>query len=383
MIRIYKFKYILILIFLLLSLNFIFADNTDEEIRKTKYELEHLQGQINKFNKEKQLNLKQQSALAQDINKIEMNINSINEKIDLTESKIFNVKKELSDTNDKLSIAIDNVKNQDENLKKRLRVMYMFGESAFLEVLFNSKSISDFITRIDRIQLILDSDKKMLKTLEESKEEIENIKKEIELKKKELEDLKLVQAKEKANLEASFVELSNKKIKLAQDADEITKQLEEFSKDADKLTVLLKNLSSKRPYVEGAFLWPLDLKYNRITSPFLPFRINPVTGRKERHTGTDIGAPTGTPILASKAGVVLLSSWNGSYGNCVILDHGGGFTTVYGHASKLLCTPGMKVKAGDTIALVGTTGVSTGPHLHFEVRKNGEPQQPLDYVNKP
>jgi len=127
------------------------------------------------------------------------------------------------------------------------------------------------------------------------------------------------------------------------------------------------------------FRWPLS-GYTRLSSSF-GTRVHPISKVVKKHTGIDIPAPTGTPIYASKAGTVVISGVKGGYGNCVVIDHGGGYQTLYGHASKLLVKSGQGVKAGETIAKVGMTGTATGPHLHFEVRVGGTPVQPLNYVS--
>ncbi|MDR1438536.1 MAG: M23 family metallopeptidase, partial [Clostridiales bacterium] len=128
----------------------------------------------------------------------------------------------------------------------------------------------------------------------------------------------------------------------------------------------------------AAMRWPLP-GYSTLSSPY-GTRVHPVTGKKKMHTGIDIPAPTGTDIVAAKGGTVIISGVQGGYGNAVVISHGDGLTTLYGHCSKLLVKVGQTVKQGEVIAKVGSTGVSTGPHLHFEVRKDGATAQPLNYV---
>jgi murein DD-endopeptidase MepM/ murein hydrolase activator NlpD len=128
---------------------------------------------------------------------------------------------------------------------------------------------------------------------------------------------------------------------------------------------------------DGEMHWPLP-GYTTLSSTF-GTRVHPVTKTVKSHTGIDLPAPTGTGIQAAKDGTVIIAGVQSGYGNTVVIDHGGGITTLYGHCSKLLVKAGQKVKAGAVIAKVGSTGVSTGPHLHFEVRKTGSPVQPLNY----
>jgi len=134
--------------------------------------------------------------------------------------------------------------------------------------------------------------------------------------------------------------------------------------------------------IDGEMRWAVDISYNYISSGFT-YRINPITGKGENHRGIDIPAPYGANVYAALDGTVIISQWNSSYGNYIILDNGNGMTTLYAHNSALLKKVGDKVLKGETIALVGSTGDSTGNHCHFEVRINNIPKNPLDYVKQP
>ena len=129
----------------------------------------------------------------------------------------------------------------------------------------------------------------------------------------------------------------------------------------------------------GRFLWPTP-GYSKITSDY-GMRVHPILGTKKLHTGIDIGAPSGTRILSGDAGVVIHAGWLGAYGNAVVVDHGGGLSTLYGHMSSIAVREGQQVTAGQKLGGVGSTGLSTGPHLHFEVRVNGNPVSPWGYLN--
>ena len=148
--------------------------------------------------------------------------------------------------------------------------------------------------------------------------------------------------------------------------------------DADKLEKEILAKQSAEQYAGGEMLWPAPGNY-RITSYF-GNRPHPIYGYASNHSGMDIGCATGSSVVAANDGTVILSGWYGAYGNCVIIDHGGGIVTVYGHHSKNLVKEGDKVTRGQQIALSGNTGMSTGPHLHFEVRVNGIRKDPLDYL---
>ncbi len=154
--------------------------------------------------------------------------------------------------------------------------------------------------------------------------------------------------------------------------------------EANELTKTLKSLQAERAkiaYASGAMMWPVSADWTRISSDF-GYRIHPVLGTQSFHGGIDIPAPNGSPIYAANSGVVIFAGYKGSYGNAVIIDHGGGIATLYAHSSKLYVNTGQEVARGDTVALIGSTGRSTGNHLHFEVRENGERVDPKKYLYK-
>lgn len=352
--------------------------NATSDIDKLQKKLDLLEREKNELNKKYKENLKNQTKLEQDIAYLEDAIESIQGNIREVETQIDTTEKELLDIEEQLVIAIKNVDDQDMALRKRLRTMYKFKKHGFLDILLNSSDLSDLITRVDRIQLILELDKEMLFELEEAQKLVEKTKVTMEEKKRDLEVHRANLQREKAQLSANLEVVTKKKRELAADADLALKNINKLNEDADRLTKLIASLEITADYVGGAFGWPLDRKYKNITSQF-GYRIHPVYKVPSGHSGTDIGAPTGANIYAAQSGRVLMAARNGGYGNCVIIDHGGGIVSVYGHASVLKTSKGQYVNRGDLIALVGTTGVSTGPHLHFEIRVKGQPVNAMQY----
>ena len=149
-------------------------------------------------------------------------------------------------------------------------------------------------------------------------------------------------------------------------------------REIDSEILLITRASLGTDYVGGGFMWPVP-GYTRITSPF-GMRVHPITGIYKLHPGTDIGAPTGTNFLAMNSGLVVKAEYNTAYGNMVIIDHGGGITTLYAHGSEIMVTVGQYVNRGDTVLKVGDTGYATGPHAHFEIRISGEYIDPMTIV---
>lgn len=162
--------------------------------------------------------------------------------------------------------------------------------------------------------------------------------------------------------------------------EEELKKAEKAEQEMQKtINEMMKQLS-KAAYVGGTFTWPVP-GCTKITDPFGP-RIHPITKKKSTHTGVDIGAPYGTKIVAANTGTVIISGYNYAYGNYVVIDHGGGYSTLYGHMSKIAAKKGANVKKGAVIGYVGSTGLSTGNHCHFEIRKNGVAENPMNHFTK-
>lgn len=299
---------------------------------------------------------------------------------------------ELVKTGLELEEAEKRVVEREELLEMRMRTMYTNGFVSYMDVLLSATSFSDFLDRFDALQTILNSDRDMVESLKKDKALVEEKKAQIETQYAQLEaiyqELELQQAdliKKEADKEvliASYNENLN-------ELSETLEELELISEEQEQLLVALASKVSKlnaeknrikNPYTGGKLGMPIKGTI-RVTSNF-GTRTHPITGKKHTHTGIDFGAPQGTPIYAAEAGVVIVSQlWSG-YGNCIIIDHGNGLWTLYGHIRNggLLVDVGDTVKKGDKIAEVGSTGNSTGPHLHFEVRKNEVPVNPGGYL---
>ena len=253
---------------------------------------------------------------------------------------------------------------REDNLNERLKVMYKNGSVGFVDILLGSSSISEFVSNMEIIQKIYKNDVEVLETLQKEHDELQEIKATLKKRKEKLAAQKTELASDKAELDVKKKELEAEEDKLKAEADRLTAEI-------------IKLMDKNSPYVGGEFTWPCPA--SRYISSSFGNRLHPTLHVWKFHTGIDIGCSAGKDIVAAASGKVIMSKVYGGYGNCVMIDHGGGIVTLYGHASKLLVSEGQTVKRGQTIALVGSTGRSTGPHLHFEVRKNGEYINPMNY----
>ncbi|MFF2092645.1 murein hydrolase activator EnvC family protein [Paenibacillus sp. NPDC058174] len=292
---------------------------------------------------------------------------------------------ELQQAGEDLVEAEQRVESRDQLLQQRLRLMYENGFVSYLDVLLSSTSFMDFLDRFDSLQSILSQDRNILEQHKKDKALV--IEKQDKVA-KALDEVKVSYAK----LQTYKSELKKKeeqKEVLIANYNKKIEELDEISEEQEALLIALaKKVSDlekekkkiKTPYSGGKLAMPIRDNY-RVSSNF-GYRIHPVTGKKKLHAGMDFAVPQGTPIYAAEGGVVIVSQvWSG-YGNCIIIDHGNGLWTLYGHIKNngLLVSKGDTVKRGQKIAESGNTGISTGPHLHFEVRKDQNPVNPSGYL---
>lgn len=299
---------------------------------------------------------------------------------------------ELRQTAEELVQTEERVAARDELLQSRMRLMYTNGFVSYMDVLLSATSFTDFIDRFDALQSILNQDRDILAEYKKDKELVEVKKAEVE---KSLAAVKVMYEK-LAEYETHLVQKEKEKevmiasyTKEMKQLDSELEQLEDISEEQEKILMALaakvaklnkaKN-RIKNPYTGGKLGMPIQDNY-RISSTF-GTRVHPITGKRHTHTGIDFASPQGTDIFAAEAGVVITSKRTSGYGNCIIIDHGNGLWTLYGHIRNggLLVKEGQSVKKGQKIAEVGSTGNSTGPHLHFEVRKNETAVNPGGYL---
>lgn len=330
----------------------------------------------------KKLNANKAKKKAEQSNKdlLDSQIAEIQAEIDSLDAQVEEINDRIEQKDAELAAAHELSSKQYESYKDRVKLIVEKGSITYIEVLAKAHSLEDFFIRMDVMEQIADYDNTLLTELKENEQIIEAIKIEIENERAQVMSImeqSLAKKRQLAQKQAASQKILND---LAQTEKEITQELKK-AKEAEnaarnEIARLVSGDGSR--YVGGKFLWPSTNSY-RITSPY-SMRVHPTLGVYKQHTGIDIGASYGTNVLAAADGTVIIAGWNNAYGNYVVINHGGGVTTLYGHNSSLTVSKGQKVSRGQVIAKVGSTGYSTGPHIHFEVQVNGSPVNPMSYL---
>jgi len=305
------------------------------------------------------------------------------------ENQLTAKSEDIQETKDELAGAKEREAQQYADMKVRIQFMYENGQTSYLEALLSSRNISEFLNSADYIAQIQSYDRQKLTEYQDTVESIVNLEAQLEQEYTDLEALKSTVESNKATVAAM---MRQKESELA----DISGDIEDAQSDADyyaaeiqaqeELIAAIKRAEAEKaaagveehPYTGGAFRWPCPSS-TRVTSDY-GTRVSPMSGASSNHKGIDIGASAGAGIIAAADGAVTAASYSSAAGNYVMIDHGGGLYTVYMHASSLLVSPGQTVSAGDVIAKVGSTGISTGSHLHFGVSLNGSYVSPWSYL---
>ena len=335
------------------------AESTESKLKANQEKQEELDDKINNLNKKTE--------------KIEEKIKSSNERIEKINKESEKLKKEIKQLE-------EDITSNQESLAERLKVINNNYTLGYLKVILSSNSISDFLNNIYIVQEVVKQDKQMLNDLENNKNEVKDKKEILDKNKEEEKVIKDELVKDKENLDKDKIELKKLKEELVKEEEELEEKLQKIAAQKAATSSDSNNLanSNSSSTVISNGSWPVP-GYSRVSSPF-GYRIHPVLGIKKLHTGIDIPAPTGTPTVAVASGTVIYSGVQGSYGNTVMIQHDNGLVSLYAHNSSLVVKVGDQVKKGQVVAKIGSTGRSTGPHLHFEIRVNGTAQNPLNYL---
>ncbi len=296
--------------------------------------------------------------------------------------QLDSVEDKISDNTELLQKTEADLKVKNKKLQQRVRDIYINGQISYVDVLFGAKDFADLMTRMDVLKRIIKHDYDLIMKVREEKATVENTRAQLEKDKAEAEVLVADAQAKKAKVEDKESEQQVLLDQAIYDRDTSERMYEEIMAASQEVANMIRrsHMSSAgysgAPAGAGGMIWPIS---GPITSEF-GWRTHPIFGTARFHSGLDIGGDYGMPIYAAASGTVIYAGWISGYGNAVIIDHGGGVTTLYGHNDSLNVSEGENVAQGQVIAMCGSTGNSTGPHCHFEVRENGEPVSPYGYL---
>lgn len=358
-----------------------------DEINQAKEERKKLQQGLNDIKKMVASLEKSKSSLQSYVKELDSKLMEVETKIQELKDLISEKEQEIEQTKKELEEAIIVEETQYEEMKIRIKFMYEKGSDFYLEMMLGADSFGDMLNKAQYVESISAYDRQKLEEFQLNRELIEVCKAELEEEEALLQEAKAAVEQEQANLE-TLIDTKEKEI-TAYESDIKTqeaamKEYEAYIREQNETIAALEKAlkemesSSSLKYDGGMFKWPAP-SYTQITSDY-GWRIHPTLGVNKFHNGVDMAAPGGSPILAAYDGTVAAAGYSSTMGNYIYLNHGSGLVTIYMHASALYVSAGQDVSKGDKIAAVGTTGRSTGNHLHFGVRLNGEYVTPWNYL---
>lgn len=358
--------------------SYVQAEDTSTDLQT---EREELQKQINDANGQLEDVQSELSENLQQVQKLDEKISTSQQELEEINTKIAELQTSMEEVEAKLEEAEENYKKQKELLDNRLIAVYESSDTQYLDVILSSRSVSEFLSNYFLITELATKDTELLEEMQEKKQGIENSKKQIENTKEQLATMKANQTKTAKVLENTKTVRENFISKLSEQEKSIQEQIDEYNTrfaeiNSEILKMAMDGIDTQ--YIGGELAWPVP-GYTRISSKY-GMRTHPITGVYKLHTGVDISAPMGANFIAANDGIVTKAGYNSAYGNMVIIDHGGGVSTLYAHGSEILVQVGQTVKRGEVVLKVGSTGYSTGPHAHFEVRLNGVVTDPMPYI---
>lgn len=351
-------------------------DSLQDKYNSLDQQLKDVANRIEALGQDKSKRLELQKQIQLQISLTQQQINLLNQKITETEQSIQEKEQQIKDKEAE-------IEENDDLLCQRLRAMQVSGTGSSFDVLFGSGSFSELLSHAVTVSRVAAHDKDLLTDLANEKQQIEDTKASIEQDKKSLEESKLEVDQKKVELDRQSAQNQQLINEIQEDESALSSEQEALKKELAaveaEITAIIQQNSGDGEYVGGEFMWPLP-GYSQITSYFGGREIE---GAQDNHTGIDISGSGvyGSDIVAANSGTVIaVRNYTTGYGKHLIIDHGGGRTTVYAHTSEILVSEGQQVVQGQTIARVGSTGWSTGPHLHFEIRINGKAVNPLSYL---
>ena len=362
-------------------------------------QLDSIQQQVNQQNAAKADAETVIGSVSEQLRQIEEQLRQATAELGTIKEQRVAVENDITLNERQLAEAQKRLEGRESVFYKRVRDIYINGRLSYLDVVIGSKDFSDFANRLEVLKRIIDSDITLINEIKKERAEIEAHKQKLEADRAKLVELEKAALAKQAEIEQKKAERNVVLQKAQNDRATAMQAIEELNASSAQVSAMLKERQAARAaaaaaaaaaaqssgghgasdnWVQGTgqLGWPVS---GEITSPY-GYRVHPIWGTTIYHSGIDIGVDEGTPVHAADGGVVVWSGWMGGYGYAVVIDHGNGLSTLYGHNSELAVDEGQSVAKGQVISYAGSTGNSTGPHVHFEVRVNGDPVDPMGYL---
>ena len=352
---------------------------SEASVDELRQQQERLQQQQTTLQQEQERLQKLESQAESRLSSLKDNIQSTAERVSYNEEQLSIATSKLQSLQAELATAEQDFQEQQFATIARLRFLQRQQGSEGWAVLLQSQNLNDFLDRRRQLKLVYNSDRQILFSLKEKADDLERRRQNIERQKNDIALLTQELLLQKAEYETQANEQQVLVSRLQDDRQALEAAEAQLARDSENIGALIQQrIAAAQGPVRGTgqMVFPVNAS---ITSNF-GTRIHPILGYRRFHSGIDFGAASGSPIWAADSGVVIFAGWYGGYGRAVIINHGAGITTLYGHTSQVYVAEGQAVEQGQAIAAVGSTGLSTGPHLHFEVRQNGNPVNPIGYL---
>jgi murein DD-endopeptidase MepM/ murein hydrolase activator NlpD len=364
---------------LLLFFSFAMTPVWADELENKQQELLNIQQQMEEQQRRAEQARSKERSVSEQLRQIQGELDSVQGEFDAINDQLENTEEQIRSNVELSARLVKRLEAQTKTLHRRLRDIYKNGQVNYLDVLFGAKDFNDFVSRMDILKKILAYDNALIQGTKSDRAALAKAKEQLEADRGKIVELRKLAAIKRDQVASRRQErqgVLNAATYERETAEQAYRELIETSKEIEQMIRRIQSGEKNVGGSTGTMLWPAE---GEITSPF-GWRTHPIFGTQRLHTGIDIGADYGDTVRAADGGVVIHSDWMGGYGNAVIIDHGNGISTLYAHNSQLLVSEGQAVSKGQAISRVGSTGYSTGPHLHFEVRQNGSPVNPLNFL---
>lgn len=356
------------------------ADDPRAELEKAQNQLDYIREQ-----REKTKNLLSQAYWQAEearvqLGRVEGELVTANSQLVVINNQLTQAEADLKKIEADLAGAQKRFDSRKQMLSKRVRAINEEGRINYLAVLLGASTFSDFLSRFDMLTLVVRKDAQLFEDVRQSKKELEERQGEATVRRNRLADLKAQAEMRRTTIATKRDEKQTASRSLDQSKRSLQSRLDEFDRQEEAVQELVVEIQKRLSRKSGKFspVYPVGRPV-AITDSFGP-RLHPILNVWRPHNGTDFGAGYGAPVFAIEDGLVIIAGWNEAYGNLTVIDHGNGISSWYGHSSKLLVRVNDTVKQGQRIADAGSTGWSTGPHVHLEIRVNGKPENPMTYI---